>query len=454
MSNFEITISLLVLLATCNVYHVNSSLQEECQSQCVCIVNKMTCENVVLKEKDLAGLKIPGDVTELVLRSNQLESISETALLGLKQLQVLEISENLITKIPIFTFRGFSKLLSLTLNQNQIKEISEGSFIGLQNLVKIELKQNHISSLQPGVFDKLESIKSIDMNFNSIVSLKNDVFTQLAHLRNLFLEENKISEIGDRVFAGMQMEFLSLSSNNIQSITETTFDGFQIPRQINLLKNPFDCSCAHAMRYAKKFGHLTKKLWGFCRPSQYFREHDTLIREAHKKLDHCSLCHLNPCQNQGACTGDKKSFQCQCQERYKGKTCEVNICHSINQNNNNNMVNGGIQPDMIPLKQINHTQILIVKERVNNEDDAKKLKILYAMCSFEFIVIICFVVYFMWKRYDEWKLQKKYEHEKSRAILYSIRNQTNAQLAKALVEENEEFPTDLKNMILKGSVPV
>ena len=423
-----------------------------CSEQCICVGRKMTCENVVLKEKDLANLRIPDDITELVLLSNQLDSISETALLNLKQLESLEIAQNSITTIPIFAFRGFNNLRSLKLNENRIKEISEGSFIGLPNLVELQLNQNSIASLQPGVFDKLNSINTIQIKNNAVPSLKNGVFTPLEHLRGLFLTGNDISEIEDQAFTGMQMEFLALDSNNIPSIPESAFQGFQIKGKINLLKNPFDCSCAYVMSYKMNFGHLTNKIWGYCQPSKYFKAHETLITKAHEKLDHCSLCDLRPCKNRGRCTGDKKSFQCQCQERFKGDTCEVNICR-IN-SNNYNKDQDTVKPDMVPLKQINHTEILIVKERVNDEDDAKKLKILYAMCSFEFIVIIGFVLYFMWKRYDEWKLQKKYEHEKSRAILFSIRNQTNAQLAKALVEENEEFPVDLKNMILKGSVPV
>lgn len=429
---------------------------EVCYKDCLCDGVKMTCEEVLLKEKDLMKLKLPNGITQLVLVSNELDSISETALLNLKQLESLEISKNFITKIPIFAFRGFDKLRTLKLNDNKIKDISEGSFIGLDNLSELQLNKNSIKSLEPGVFDKLKSIKSIHIKQNKVPSLKNGVFTPLKHLRELFLTENNINEIEDQAFMDMQMEFLALDSNKITFISQSTFQGFKINGKINFLKNPFDCSCVYAMNYKMNFNHLTNKIWGYCHPSKHFKQYETLITKAHEKLDHCSLCDLNPCKNEGTCSGNKKSFQCKCKEMYKGNTCDVNIC-DVNKNKYNKNNNGdkeAVRPDMIPLKQINHTEILIVKERVNNEDDAKKLKILYAMCSFEFVVIICFVVYFMWKRYDEWKLQKKYEHEKSRAILYSIRNQTNAQLAKALVEENDEFPTDLKNMILKGSVPV
>jgi len=420
-----------------------------CPEECFCTESKMTCDKVKLNEHDLTSLEIPSQITELVLRENQLDAITEHSLVNMRHLESLEILKNQISKIPIFAFRGFSKLRKLVINENRIDELTEGSFIGLENLMYLELQQNEVSRLQPGVFDKLKSIFSIRMEDNQIQSIDDGVFTPLTTLRHLFLTRNKITKLDGSAFKNMKMIRLGLASNGIEEIHESTFEGFDISTKILFLKNPLDCSCKNAMRYKMNFQHLQSKLWGYCQAPLHFQIYHTLITNAHQELAECSLCDLNPCRNKGKCTGDKNEFKCTCTERYKGDQCQVNICRGISVGSG-----GVIDPDSIPLKQINHTEVVIVKEQVDNEDDAKKLKILYAMCSFEFIVIICFVIYFMWKRYEEWKLQKQYEHEKSRAILFSIRNQTNAQLAKALVEENEEFPAELKSMILNGSVPV
>ena len=420
-----------------------------CPEECFCTNTKMTCDKVKLTEEGLTSLDIPSQITELVLRENQLEAISESSLVKMRHLETLSFLKNKIKKIPIFAFRGFSKLRKLTINENEVDELSEGSFIGLENLMYLEMQQNKISRLEPSVFDKLKSIFSIRMEDNQIQSIDDGVFTPLTTLRHLFLTRNQITKIDGSAFKDMKMIQLGLASNGIEEIHESSFEGFEISSKILFLKNPLDCSCKNAMRYKVNFKHLTSKMWGYCQAPLQFELSHTLIANAHKELTECSLCDLNPCRNNGKCTGDKTEFTCTCSERYKGDQCQVNICQGISVGSG-----GVIDPDSIPLKQINHTEIVIVKEQIDNEDDAKKLKILYAMCSFEFIVIICFVIYFMWKRYEEWKLTKQYEHEKSRAILFSIRNQTNAQLAKALVEENEEFPAELKNMILSGSVPV
>lgn len=71
-------------------------------------------------------------------------------------------------------------------------------------------------------------------------------------------------------------------------------------------------------------------------------------------------------------------------------------------------------------------------EVVIDEDAEKKLMILYAMCSLEFIVILCFVALFMWKRYQDWKLLKEYDHQKRKQILEKIRNTTNKKLQESL----------------------
>jgi len=420
-----------------------------CPTQCYCSDKKMTCANALMEESDLASLEIPIGINELVLKSNDLESISESTMFNLRHLEILEISKNKISKIPPYTFRGFLKLRKLILNENNIAELNEGSFIGLGNLVYLELQHNKISTLPSGILDKLTSIYSIRMEDNKLRAIENDVFSPLKSLRHLFLTRNEITTIADRAFSGMKMNILGLATNKISVIPESAFKDFKISKKILMLDNPLDCTCKNAMNYKMNFQHLGYKIWGYCGSPYHIRSH---IMQAHEELIECSLCDLNPCKNGGKCTGNKTSFKCSCQERYKGQHCEVNVCEGYRSPIITRQPEIFQRPDSVALKQINRTEYVIVKEEINNEDDAKKLKILYAMCAFEFIVIICFVVYFMWKRYEEWKLQKRYENDKGRSIF--LYDEKKTQLAKVLVEENEEFPAELKNMILNGPVPV
>ncbi|XP_066920372.1 leucine-rich repeat-containing protein 70-like [Clytia hemisphaerica] len=450
------SILLFALFFICNLF----GTMYACPTQCYCSDTTMTCENVDMTESDLSSLEIPDGITELVLKSNNLESISESSMFHLRRLKTLEISKNKLKKIPIYVFRGFSNLRKLVLNENEIIEIDEGSFIGLNNLVYLEMQFNKIAHLQEGVFDELRSIYSILLQDNKLLTVGNNVFNTLPKLKHLALTRNEIVTIQSHAFKGMRLKMLGLASNKIRVIPENAFEDFDITRKINMLDNPLDCSCRNAMNYKVNF-KLKYKFWAYCATPYHVDAH---IMDAHEELDDCSLCDLDPCKNEGKCVGNKETFTCECQERFKGKYCQTNVCEGYTYGTEKPVVEVNkpppqpLSPNMVALKrQNNRTEYIIVKEHIPNEDDAKKLKILYAMCAFEFIVIICFVVYFMWKRYEEYKLQKRYENDKNRAILLRLGDGTNeqkSQIAKVLVEENEDFPPDLKHMILTGSVPV
>ena len=431
----------------------------------------MTCADVPFEEVDLVSLEVPRQIKEVVLRANDLKTISENAMVNFRHVELLEISKNAISKIPVGTFRGFRNLKKLVLDENEIVELEEGSFYGLPNLRHLEMKINKIAHLQSGIFDEVPALTFLRLDDNRLKTVGNGVFSTLKSLRRLYLTRNEIMTIQDKAFRNMKMHLLELSENKIRVVPPSAFEGFEVTKWILLLKDPLDCSCRQAMNFKVNFKNL--KVLGFCESPYHVRSQS--VMQAHEELLECTMCDLDPCRNQGQCTGDKDSYTCKCPERFIGQQCQTDVCAGYRQPPTVAVVKPQ-QPGHVAYKnykQVNTTQYVIVKEQVPNEDDQNKLKILYAMCAFEFIVIVCFVVYFMWKRYEEWKLQKRYESDKSRAILFSIgstRNTTNngsnaamnhlqkqqsqPLTKKVLVEENEEFPADLKHMILTGSVPV
>ena len=477
-----------------------------CPAPCHCSDTQMTCENVVFTELDLIGLDIPPDVRHVVLRGNSLESISPNSMLKFRHLESLEISKNAITKIPPGTFRGFSSLTKLVMNENEIQELERGSFRGLHSLRHFEMQFNKIAHLQSGVFDEAPEIAFIRLDDNKLRTINDGVFTPLRSLRRLFLTRNEIITIQGAAFRNMKMQFLGMSSNRIRTVPPSAFEGFTVSQRFLLLANPLDCSCRNAMSYKVNFMDL--KILGYCESPNQVRGKS--VSKAHEELLECTMCDLDPCRNQGQCSGDKESYTCTCAERFTGKQCQKDVCAGYKPERPSvvvPVVTGGeidenpyITPESVAYKQHNTTKYVVVKEQVPNEDDQNKLKILYAMCAFEFIVIVCFVVYFTWKRYEEWKLQKQYSNDKNRAILFSIKSSvggnapagigaivgskgglsatpasvTNNGSSAAIslyqqqqqpllatdtastvvVEENAEFPADLKHMIMTGSVQV
>lgn len=448
----KIHYALFLLFAVHGIVHA-------CPQQCHCNGKKMTCERMTLTKDVLKTLVIPSNITEVVLDDNELSELSQYSLRNFKHLLALRITNNRLTSLPDNLFNGFSNLKSLILNNNLLTSLRSEIFNGLDNLRRLEIKDNKIQELTPGVFNDLYFIQIIRLSGNEIKEVPDGVFTPLKWLRDLFLTGNKLARIGEKAFQNLTMNRLLLSSNKLTTIPVKAFKGFQISGKMILLDNPLDCHCEHAMNYAVRLPNLRNKVWGYCKTPYYMLNKHVML--AHNDMQ-CTLCDLQPCTNGGHCSGNKTAFNCACPEKFKGKSCEVSICQAevkyitkIVEVPVIKTVDGG---STIPLKQkiINRTEYIVVKKKVHNRDDHQKLMILYAMCALEFIVILCFVAYFGLRRYNDWKLQKKYEHEKSRKLLLNIRNETNAKLAKSLCQkqEDEEFPFDVKNMILKGAVPV
>ena len=406
-------------------------LIQSCPGKCDCdkySPYKMTCDSIILTTKDLKELKIPSYITELRLLENDIQEISSEILKNFENLTSFEISNNLISTIPTNTFKDFKLLKTLKLRDNKIHTITQKSFSGLQNLRKLDLGNNDISLLRTNVFHQLNSVEEIKLMYNKIKSLPNRVFPTLKNLRYLFLRNNNISFIGDHAFQNMSMNRIGLTHNKLQNIPYSAFSGVKISYKILLYFNPLECNCRGLMDYAVNLKHLRHKILGYCESPYEAKDKDIFTAYTETK---CSFCDLKPCRNGGICTGNKTWYRCSCTEKFKGRRCDVSICeYKIRYVTKLVYVPGNTVIQYQKRDRDNETVPTVVIKQ--DGDTQKKLMILYAMCSLEFIVILCFVALFMWKRYQDWKLLKEYDHQKRKQILEKIRNTTNKKLQESL----------------------
>ena len=110
----------------------------------------------------------------LNLVRNQLTEVPSDALLILKNLNQLDLSDNKISKLhqgtfegkigiflwlakyPLFLCLGLDKLDTLALNHNQLTALSAGDFEGLPRLTSLSLDYNKISYIDNEAFRGLE----------------------------------------------------------------------------------------------------------------------------------------------------------------------------------------------------------------------------------------------------------------------------------------------------------
>ena len=429
-------------ICVCTLTLLLFSLTEACHQLCDCdryTPSRMTCEDIEFSSDELRTLVIPDAVSELRLVDNGIEEISSEILEQFVNLTSLEISDNTIHHIPPHTFHKFKNLKTLKLKRNKIRTVDRDSFLGLRSLKKIDLSNNEIRDLDPNTFADLRTLQEVKLIYNKLHTVPNGLFTVLPDLRDVFLTKNNISTIGDRAFQNLTMKRIGLTHNKLKRIPVGAFRGLTVRLKILLYFNPLECLCKDLMDYAMNLKHLTNRILGECESP--YEVKDKHLLSAYKETT-CTQCDLNPCHNGGKCTGDKNWYTCQCTERYKGRNCGTSICELKIKYVERVVYVPGSKTVVSYQRgdRMNETDPEVTgtgegeggTELVMDEDAEKKLMILYAMCSLEFIVILCFVALFMWKRYQDWKLLKEYDHQKRKQILEKIRNTTNKKLQESL----------------------
>jgi len=147
-----------------------------CPDNCNCYYDESWNHNIVDCSASASFIhksvptKIPMDVTELYLDSNDIHTLSSHAFIGRKNLKVLH------------------------LNNSGIHVINNRTFNGLKNLQVLDLKYNHLTTLFGYEFERLFDLKELYLSFNKISSIANNTFAAMRSLKILHLDHNYIME--------------------------------------------------------------------------------------------------------------------------------------------------------------------------------------------------------------------------------------------------------------------
>ena len=88
-----------------------------------------------------------------------LKKIQHKTFYGLSKLEVLQLSNNMISHIENVSFIHLTQLRDLNMHANKLKEINKNNFYGLQNLKKLSLHQNLIEKIETGSFATLTKLE-------------------------------------------------------------------------------------------------------------------------------------------------------------------------------------------------------------------------------------------------------------------------------------------------------
>ncbi|XP_023780851.1 toll-like receptor 3 isoform X1 [Cyanistes caeruleus] len=147
----------------------------------------------------------------------------------LRNLTVLDISNNNIANIKEDLFDGLDKLDILDLQHNNLarlwKHANPGGPVlflkGLPNLQILNLKSNGLDEIPVQVFKGLFQLKLLDLGSNNLNLLPATLFDDQASLNSLNLQKNLITSVEEKVFG----------------------PPFRSLRKLEMDSNPFDCTC-------------------------------------------------------------------------------------------------------------------------------------------------------------------------------------------------------------------
>jgi Leucine rich repeat len=166
-------------------------------------------------EEDAANQTWP-NLKVVCMSSNRVERLQSNSFLQAQNVSLIDLSENQIADIDMHAFADLGDLKILYLNQNQIENldflvvlssvevldlsenlitnVSEGTFMTNQELDVLKLQSNRILMVDLKAFQPLKQISSLDLSFNPLAMLHAKTFCGLRNLTNLNLANTSLPE--------------------------------------------------------------------------------------------------------------------------------------------------------------------------------------------------------------------------------------------------------------------
>lgn len=110
-------------------------------------------------------------------------------------------------------------------NRGETLSLGSGNFKDLSDLEVLDLSNNGLTRLEPGVFNGLSDLEVLDLSGNSLTRLRPDVFNDLSHLEKLDLRSNRLTSLPSKIFNNLErLEWLALEHNRLVNLPVDIFN--------------------------------------------------------------------------------------------------------------------------------------------------------------------------------------------------------------------------------------
>ena len=191
-------------------------------------------------------LGIQNNTAVTVLLNDNRISVIDTGAFNGDNLELLDLSGNLLTTVNAETFATVSRIETLLLSKNSITFVEQMAFAKTQ-VVNLDLSENLLQGVRPNVFAMLPQIRNLvlsknklafidrgafendvelrylDLAHNDLETIPSGVFSSVPSLKTLLLSNNMIKAIESEPFTGLHIDFLSLSDNPLKTLDGVVF---------------------------------------------------------------------------------------------------------------------------------------------------------------------------------------------------------------------------------------
>ncbi|XP_037079539.1 toll-like receptor Tollo, partial [Pollicipes pollicipes] len=193
-----------------------------------------------ISELPVSAASFLPSLRELYINANELSAIQDGALWGLPRLEVLDVSDNQLAALPALMLNETRRLRDLRMQNNSIRVLPPGLLADLPHLLAVNISFNELSSLwvRGDAFSGLLRLVVLDLAGNRLETLSPEVFGDLSSLQVLDLSVNRLQSLPGGVFAALSnLHTLTLSDNLVSRLERRSLAGLRVLSRLSLDRN-------------------------------------------------------------------------------------------------------------------------------------------------------------------------------------------------------------------------
>lgn len=161
-------------------------------------------------------------------------------------IEILEFSDNKLSKVSNNTFEHFQHLHELSLCENEIKMLEIDAFTNLLELVKLDLSGNFITDIDQNMIIKSKRLVFLSLHDNPLVNVRSDrPFLSSSSIEELDLSYCSLSSLSESSFSLLpSLSNVDLRKNDLQTLSLGTLNILPKISVVRLENNRWLCACS------------------------------------------------------------------------------------------------------------------------------------------------------------------------------------------------------------------